>query len=39
MPPEDVKTMVGYGTDVKKNRDEARKLMEKAGFGPNSGSR
>ena len=35
MPPEELKTVIGYGDDVKKNRDEARKLMEKAGFGPN----
>ena len=35
LPPEELKTVVGYGGDVKKNRDEARKLMEKAGFGPN----
>ena len=35
MPPEELKTVIGYGEDVKKNRDEARKLMEKAGFGPN----
>src|SRR5205085_5198425 len=34
MPPEELKTVIGYGDDVKKNRDEARKLMEKAGFGP-----
>jgi len=24
----------GYGPDVKKSRDEARKLMQKAGYGP-----
>ena len=35
MPPEELKTVIGYGEDVKANRDEARKLMEKAGFGPN----
>ena len=28
-----LKTVPGYG-DVEKNRDEARKLMEKAGYGP-----
>jgi len=32
LPPEELKTVVGYGPDVKKNRDEARKLMEKAGY-------
>ena len=35
LPPEELKTVIGYGDDVKENRDEARKLMEKAGFGPN----
>src|SRR3954468_17798242 len=35
LPAEELKTVVGYDPDVKKNRDEARKLMEKAGFGPN----
>ena len=35
LPPEELKTVIGYGDDVKKNRDEARKLMEKAGYGPN----
>jgi peptide/nickel transport system substrate-binding protein len=35
MPADQLKTVIGYGEDVKKNRDEARKLMEKAGFGPN----
>ena len=34
MPPEMLKTITGYGPDVKKNRDEARKLMQKAGYGP-----
>jgi len=34
LPQEELKTVMGYG-DVKKNRDEARKLMEKAGYGPN----
>jgi peptide/nickel transport system substrate-binding protein len=33
MPPEELKTVIGYDGDVKKNRDEARKLMEKAGYG------
>ena len=35
LPPDELKTVIGYGEDVKKNRDEARKLMEQAGFGPN----
>jgi peptide/nickel transport system substrate-binding protein len=34
LPPEILKTIPGYGPDVKKNRDEARKLMQKAGYGP-----
>jgi len=33
MPPEMLKTVAGYG-DVKKNREEARALMKKAGYGP-----
>jgi peptide/nickel transport system substrate-binding protein len=35
MPPELLKTLPGYGTDVAKNRAEARSLMEKLGYGPN----
>jgi len=31
MPPEDVAALPGYGTDIEKNRAEARKIME--GFG------
>jgi len=34
MPTEMLQTISGYGPDVKKNRDEARKLMQKAGYGP-----
>ena len=34
LPPEILKTIPGYGPDVKANRDAARKLMEKAGYGP-----
>src|SRR5258706_16165249 len=33
LPPDILKTMPGYGPDVKKKRAEARKLMEKAGYG------
>jgi peptide/nickel transport system substrate-binding protein len=29
-----LETIPGYGPDVKKNREEGRKLMEKAGYGP-----
>ena len=34
MPLEMLKTIPGYDPDVKKNRAEARKIMEKLGFGP-----
>jgi peptide/nickel transport system substrate-binding protein len=34
MPVEVLETLPGYGPDVGKNRAEARKLMEKAGYGP-----
>jgi peptide/nickel transport system substrate-binding protein len=33
MPPEMLKTIVGYG-DVDKNREQARELMKQAGYGP-----
>jgi peptide/nickel transport system substrate-binding protein len=36
LPPEILKTMPGYGPDVAGNRAEARKLMEKHGYGPNN---
>jgi peptide/nickel transport system substrate-binding protein len=35
MPPDILKTIAGYGPDIAANRAEARKLMEKAGYGPN----
>ena len=35
MPPEMLKTLPGYDPDVPKNRAEARKIMEKLGYGPN----
>jgi ABC-type transport system substrate-binding protein len=35
MPPEVLQTLPGYGPDVAKNRAEARKIMEKLGYGPN----
>ncbi|MBI3515996.1 MAG: peptide ABC transporter substrate-binding protein [Proteobacteria bacterium] len=35
MPPEMLKTIPGYGDDLAASRAEARKLMEKAGYGPN----
>jgi peptide/nickel transport system substrate-binding protein len=34
LPQSILKKLPGYGPDVKKNRDEARKLMQKAGYGP-----
>jgi peptide/nickel transport system substrate-binding protein len=34
MPKEMLETLPGYGPDIEKNRAEARKLMEKAGYGP-----
>ena len=36
LPPEILKTLPGYGPDVEKSRAEARKLMEKHGYGPNN---
>src|SRR5712691_4788421 len=36
MPPEMVRSLPGYGPDVAANRAEARKLMEKQGYGPNN---
>jgi peptide/nickel transport system substrate-binding protein len=35
MPKEMLETIPGYGPDVDANRAAARKLMEKAGYGPN----
>jgi peptide/nickel transport system substrate-binding protein len=35
MPPDMLATLSGYGTDIKKNRDEARAIMKKLGYGPN----
>jgi len=34
MPPEMVQTLPGYGGDVQKNREEARAIMQKLGYGP-----
>jgi peptide/nickel transport system substrate-binding protein len=34
MPPEMLATVPGYDPDVQKNRAEARKLMERLGYGP-----
>ena len=38
MPPEMLKTLPGYDPDIAKNRAEARKIMEKLGYGPTTGS-
>ena len=34
MPAEMLKTLPGYGSEIAKNRTEARELMKKAGYGP-----
>jgi peptide/nickel transport system substrate-binding protein len=34
MPPEILATLPGYDPDIAKNRSEARKIMEKLGYGP-----
>ena len=34
MPPEMLKDLPGYGSDVKANRQQGRALMEKLGYGP-----
>jgi peptide/nickel transport system substrate-binding protein len=34
MPPEILRTLPGYDPDVRKNRAEARQIMEKLGYGP-----
>ena len=34
MPKEMLETIPGYGPDIHANREEARKLMQKAGYGP-----
>ena len=34
MPEDVLKTVVGYGPEIEKNREEARKLMKEAGYGP-----
>jgi peptide/nickel transport system substrate-binding protein len=36
MPPEMLMSLPGYGPDVEKNRAEARKLMQGAGYGPDN---
>ena len=34
LPADQLKTLPGYGPDVKKSRDEARAIMKKLGYGP-----
>ena len=34
LPEDMLRSVPGYGTDVEKNREEARALMKKAGYGP-----
>jgi len=36
MPKEMLESIPGYGPDINANREEARKLMQKAGYGPDS---
>ena len=36
MPSEKVQMLFGYGPDIEKNRAEARKIMEKLGYGPDT---
>ena len=36
LPKELYDTVPGYGPDVKKNREEAREIMKKAGYGPDN---
>src|SRR5207248_10934432 len=36
MPPNMLKTLIGYDHDVKKNRGQARELMQKLGYGPDN---
>jgi peptide/nickel transport system substrate-binding protein len=36
MPPEMLASLPGYGPDVEQNRNEARKLMQRAGFRPDN---
>ena len=36
MPPELLRTLPGYDPDIRKNRAEARRIMERLGYGPDS---
>ena len=39
LTPEMLQELPGYGPDIEKNRAEARGIMEKFGYGPDTGSR
>jgi peptide/nickel transport system substrate-binding protein len=39
MPPDLLKTLPGYGSDVEQNRAEARAIMQKLGYGPDQSAR
>ena len=34
MPPDQIMTLPGYDPDVQKNRNQARQIMQKLGYGP-----
>ena len=36
MPPDILNTLPGYDPDVRKNRIDARQIMEKLGYGPDN---
>jgi peptide/nickel transport system substrate-binding protein len=36
MPPDILQTLPGYGSDIEKNRADARKIMQKLGYGPDN---
>jgi hypothetical protein len=36
MPPDVLQTLPGYGSDIEKNRTDARKIMHKLGYGPDN---
>jgi len=36
MPPDEINKLPGYGLDVHKNREEARSLMRRLGYGPDN---
>jgi peptide/nickel transport system substrate-binding protein len=36
MPPDRLRSLLGYGPDVQKNRSEAREIMQRLGYGPDN---